>query len=118
MDFADANMLEQLEGLSESEIDRLPFGVITMDADGIVLHYNTTESTMAGLSRDRVLGLPFFSEVAPCTNNYMVAGRYEEADLDETLDYVFTLRMKPSPVKLRLLKSSKHAHQYMLVWRR
>jgi photoactive yellow protein len=118
MNFADVDIMSELEALSDSAIDRLPFGVVTMNADGIVVHYNTTESTMAGLSPERVVGLDFFTDVAPCTNNYMVAGRYEEAELDETLDYVFTLRMKPTPVKLRLLKSGAHAHQYMLVARR
>lgn len=118
MDFADVNIMNELEAISESAIDRLPYGVITMKKDGIVVHYNTTESTLAGLSPERVVGLDFFTDVAPCTNNYMVAGRYEEDELDETLDYVFTLRMKPTPVKLRLLKSGAHAQQYMLVLRK
>lgn len=118
MDFDSADMMSKLEALSTAELDQLPFGVIAMDAAGVVLQYNATESTMAGLSPDRVLGLDFFTDVAPCTNNYLVAGRYEEAELDETLNYVFTLRMKPSPVTLRLLKSSAHKQQYMLVLRK
>jgi len=48
----------------------------------------------------------------------MVAERFiSERELDATLDYVFTLRMKPTPVKLRLLKSASADHMYLLVKR-
>jgi hypothetical protein len=68
------------------------------------------------MSRDRVLGRHFFSEVAPCTNNYLVATRYEEEPaLDEVIPYVFTLRMRPTPVELRLLKQPGAARMYLLV---
>lgn len=118
MEFGDASIFTDLELLSAAEKDALSFGVITMNAESIVVHYNAMESKMAGLSPDRVLGLPFFTDVAPCTNNYLVAGRFEEDELDATLDYVFTLRMKPSPVTLRLLKSAAQKHQYLLVLRK
>ena len=45
----------------------------------------------------------------------MVAARFEEESLDEQLDYVFTYRMKPTKVRLRLLKSPLAEHQYLLV---
>ena len=89
-----------------------------MDPNGNVVHYNKTESHYAGLSPERVLGLNFFTDVAPCTNNYLVGGRFEEDQLDERLDYVFTLRMKPTPVTLRLLKSPQAQQQYILVYRK
>jgi photoactive yellow protein len=115
--FDDADILAALTRLSAPELDELPFGGIAPPPDGMVSAYNRTESTMAGLSTDRVIGLNFFTDVAPCTNNYMVAGRFEEPNLDDTIDYVFTLRMKPTPVKLRLLKSPASAQQYVLVQR-
>jgi photoactive yellow protein len=116
--FDDANLLKQLETLTPARLDELAFGVIRMNGEGIVMHYNAAEAAFAGLKPERVAGLNFFSDVAPCTNNYMVAGRYEEAELDETIDYVFTLRMKPTPVKLRLLKSSATGHMYLAVLRK
>ena len=118
MTFDDADILESLAALSPEDVDGLPFGVIMMEPDGTVVHYNKTESQLAGLSPSRVVGLNFFADVAPCTNNYLVAGRFEEDRLDERLDYVFTLRMKPTNVTLRLLKSPDAPHQYVLVARR
>ena len=77
----------------------------------------------AGLSPQRVLGEPLFTNVAPCLNNFMVAQRFEDAadegsELDDTIDYVLTLRMRPIKVKLRLLASAGGAHRYVLVQRR
>ena len=77
------------------------------------------DAALAGLSPARVLGRHFFTAVAPCTNNFMVAQRFEtEAEIDATLDYVFTLRMAPTPVTLRLLKRPAARYMYLLVERR
>lgn len=102
--FDAANLLDVLERHTADveRYDELNFGLIMMRPNGDVVGYNRVESVSAGLTADRVLGLNFFTDVAPCTNNYMVAGRYEEDEpVDETIDYVFTLRMKPTHVRLR-----------------
>jgi photoactive yellow protein len=63
-----------------------------------------------------VVGKNFFVQVAPCTNNAMVAERYRTDDaLDETINYVFTYRMVPTPVTLRLAKRAGADTQYLLV---
>ena len=99
-------------------LDELAFGVVRMRIGGEVVAYNAWESNMAGLSKERVLTRNFFADVAPCTNNYLVAERYlNEPKRDATLDYVFTLRMKPTAVKLRLLRSAAADHMYLLVKR-
>lgn len=104
--------------LSEMDIDTLEFGVIAMDRDAGVTAYNQAEAEISGLSEDRVLGRKFFTEVAPCMNNFMVAQRYEDpGPLDEMLDYVLTLRMAPTPVRLRLLREEDADVQYLLVER-
>jgi len=111
--------LAELEVMSPGELDALDYGVVRMDVDGRVNYYNAAEQRLSGLRADQVLGRHFFSEVAPCTNNFMVAQKYLDNDeLDETLDYVFTLRMSPTPVSLRLLRSRSATHQYLLVRRR
>jgi photoactive yellow protein len=98
--------------------DGLDFGLVAMDLDGTVVAYNRVESQLAGLSQERVIGLEFFTDVAPCTNNYLVSGRYQEAaSLDEFLDYTFTLKMRPTPVRLRLLKSERADRQYLAIKR-
>jgi len=111
-DTADASTLLDMD---QTELDALPFGVIQMDRSGTVLHYNSTESRYSGLSRERVLGRHFFRDVAPCSNNHRVAGRYALAALDETIEYTFALRMKPVPVTLRMLKPAQGAQMYLLV---
>jgi photoactive yellow protein len=116
MDFSDSNICETLASADEASLDALDFGVIGMQLDGVVTSYNAYESRMAGLSRTRVIGKHFFTEVAPCTNNFLVASRFEEcAVLDELLPYVFTVRMRPRSVELRLVKARGAASQYVLV---
>lgn len=108
-----------LEKLDAQGLDALPFGVIGFTSDAMVTTYNATESRNAGLSPQRVLGKHIFEEVAPCMNNFMVAQRFDDAvELDETIPYVLTLRMRPTPVRLRLLKSAGCATRYVLIERR
>ncbi len=117
--FSSPNLLDHLEKADAAALDALPFGLIAMDADGGVVAYNTAEAALSGLTPSRVIGRHFFSAVAPCTNNYMVAQRFEsEPVLDACLDYVFTLRMAATPVRLRLLKHPDARRMYLAVERR
>ena len=123
LEFAQAELFDHLLALDEAELDSLQFGVIGIGSDTVVRDYNTLESKMAGLSKDRVVGHPLFTVVAPCMNNYMVAQRFEDAAvagraLDLTLDYVLTLRMRPVKVKLRLLAGPNAERRFVLVDRR
>jgi photoactive yellow protein len=114
--FDDTDLLHELESAAVESFDDLDFGLITMDRRGTVLAYNANESKRSGLSPERVLGRNFFVEVGPCTNNYMIAERYHDMDqLDEVLDYVFTFRMRPTPVRLRLLAATGSPRQYLAV---
>jgi photoactive yellow protein len=113
----------QLTQLTPEQLDRLDFGVIGFNGETVVDQYNQTESEAAGLSTSRVLGQPLFTNVAPCMNNFMVAQRFEDAQdegsaLDDTIDYVLTLRMRPIKVKLRLLAEPGSAQRYVLVQRK
>lgn len=120
--FADAAIFDFLERASDAELDGLDFGVIGMDDAARVTRYNRFESIAAGLSPDRVLGHALFTVVAPCMNNFMIAQRFDDAQqdgsaLDDTIDYVLTLRMRPIKVKLRLLARPGSALRYVLVHR-
>jgi photoactive yellow protein len=115
-------LIERLEDLPDDTLDTLDFGVIGFDAGTAVRRYNAFESKAAGLSPQRVLGHALFAVVAPCMNNYLVAQRFEDAaadgsELDATIDYVLTLRMRPVKVRLRLLAAPGAAHRYVLVQR-
>jgi photoactive yellow protein len=110
------DLIDVLETLDADGLDALEFGVVAMAPDGVVVGYNTAESALSGLAKERVIGRHFFSAVAPCTNNFMVSHRYEtETVLDRTIDYVFTLRMKPRKVKLRMLKRAGARSMYLAV---
>lgn len=99
-------------------VDNLPYGVIGISADGTVDLYNAAESRLAGLSPNRVLGQHLFEVVAPCMNNYLVAQRFkDEPELDVVIPYVLTLRMRPTTVKLRLLRSASQARRFLLIQR-
>lgn len=57
-----------LHDASDALLDRLPFGTIRLDEDGIILAYNQWESELSQQSVGSVLGRSFFTDVAPCTN--------------------------------------------------
>jgi photoactive yellow protein len=110
--------LAELQNMQSRDVDRLPFGVIGLDASGIARLYNATEARMAGLAPDTVLGSSFFNAIAQCMNNYLVAQRFEdEAELDAVIPYTLTLRMRPTPVRMRLLASASHPLRYILIER-
>ncbi|MDB4931528.1 MAG: Photoactive yellow protein [Myxococcaceae bacterium] len=116
MDFEHPDLHRWLEESSDEALDALPYGVIGLASDGAMERYNAFESKLSGMSAARVLNRHFFTEVAPCTNNFMVAQRFEDlAALDETLPYVFTLKMRPRKVTLRLLRSPDARRMYILV---
>jgi photoactive yellow protein len=110
--------LRDLENAPSGSLDDLPFGVIGFGQDGKVETYSAAESRMAGLAPDKVVGRHVFAVVAPCMNNFLVAQRFEdEPELDVTIDYVLTLRMRPTPVKIRMLKSAGASRRYLLIQR-
>ena len=108
-------LLDDLEKADAATLDSAPFGVVRMQTDGTVLAYNAYEAQLSGLSSANVIGRRFFTEVAPCTNNFMVAERYlEPGPLDADINYVFTYRMNPTKVRLRLLRRADATEQYLV----
>ena len=90
----DALAFEELGEFSQPELDKLPVGVIELDPSGHVRSYNQREIEYSGLSRERVLGKQFFTEVAPCTRVAEFFGRFERMVQQpkakrESLDFVF-----------------------------
>ena len=117
--FDTPGLLGWLETAAHAEVDGLPFGVVTMAHDGTVEHYNVAEAALTGLTPERVVGRNFFTSVAPCTNNFMVAHRFDtEAEIDATIDYVFTFRLAPMKVPLRLMKRVGSQLMYLAVRKR
>jgi photoactive yellow protein len=120
--FDQPDLGHRLAELTDEQLDDLSFGVIGFDDATVVQRYNRFESQAAGLSQSSVVGQPFFTSVAPCMNNFMVAQRFDDAQadgaaIDETVPYVLTLRMRPTNVRLRLLALPGAAVRYVLVQR-
>ena len=110
--------VSDLESMSSDRVDALPYGVVGLSPDGTAEVYNATESKLAGIARSAVLGSAYFAETAQCMNNFMVAQRFEdEPEIDDVIAYVLTLRMRPTPVRLRLLKTPSCARRYILIQR-
>ena len=87
--------VEQLLSMTAEEFDRLPIGIIEIDAAGTIVSYNRAEEQLAGFDRVRMLGRNFFDEVAPCTRVAGFQGRYREltsrGELGET-EFSFVFR--------------------------
>jgi photoactive yellow protein len=106
----------ELQTMPAEVCNRLPFGVIGLDAAGITKVYNATEARLAGLNPEKVIGTSFFDAIAQCMNNFMVAQRFEdEPELDATIPFVLTLRMRPTPVRLRMLASRSVPLRFILI---
>lgn len=82
-------LADAIEAMSPAEIDRLPFGVIGLDPDGLVRVYNETEARLSGYKGRPTQGKLFFGEVAPCMSNSYFKGRIDKALSAGTLDIEF-----------------------------
>ena len=117
MDVVDA---QRILGLREDEIDALPFGLIGVDADGTIEQYNAYESRLARLSKDRVLGRNFFTEVAPCTAVKEFQGRFERFAAErgegaESFDFEFRFPFGRQFVSVTFLRSGKAERQIKIL---
>lgn len=88
----------ELRTMTPERLDQLPFGVVTLDTAGRIVGYNDTESRLAGLPRDRVLGRSFFGDVAPCARVREFEGRFRDYAEGrtragvETFEFVFNFQ--------------------------
>jgi photoactive yellow protein len=107
VNFMNEALIDQLDAADDAALDALTFGVVAMSEDGTVTGYNIEESHLSGLARENVVGRNFFSSVAP---------RFKtEPVLDVVIDYVFTAYIRPTAVRLRLLKQPSRRRMYLAV---
>lgn len=110
--------------LSEKELDTLPYGLVVLDADGRVVHYNDTESRLAGLPQERVIGRDFFGEIAPCTRIKAFEGRFRELVADpqrvrtQTFDFVFRFPHSDQHVSITMVPARRRGHFNVAMVRR
>jgi photoactive yellow protein len=117
LSFESPSLAEELYATSDEQIVAAPFGIIAFaTSDERVQVYSDAESKLSGLPASTVIGKMLFDEVAPCMNNFMVAQRFRSGEaLDEVIDYVFTLRMSPTPVRLRLIRQLGQDRMFLCV---
>jgi photoactive yellow protein len=78
-----------VERMSEGELDELPFGVIRLDAAGVVTFFSRTEAAQSGYGGRPSIGLEFFSMIAPCMNQPDFMQRIALAKASGKLDVTF-----------------------------
>lgn len=108
LSFDEDGIGERLRHASEDELNDASFGIIRLDDDGIVEFYNRYESELSGISPSEAVGRNFFTQLAPCSNNRLFQGRFEEGvrkgQVDERFTYTFTYKMRPTLVDVRLYR--------------
>jgi len=119
MSFVPSTFISHLPNISRSSADDLPFGVVQVDDAGVIQLYNKWESEMAAVPVSAAEGKNFFTQVAPCTNNRLVFGKFKDGvakgDLDSEFNYTFTYKMKPTNVQIRLMRHAASKTNWVLV---
>ena len=117
--FVPPEVLERVAQLSDEALDALPFGVVGLDEAGRVIRYNRFESELAQVPRAAATGADFFAELAPCTGNALVRGRFEagvaRGALDTCFPFTFSYRMTPTPVRLHLYRCPRSGTYWLFV---
>lgn len=85
----DDTLHARIERLSTAGLDALPFGVVRLDAEGIVTFYSRTEAEQSGYGDRRAIGRHFFTQLAPCLSTADRMRRIDEARRAGTLDITF-----------------------------
>jgi photoactive yellow protein len=100
--------IESLALLNRDVADHLPYGFIRLDAQGIVLEYNTAESMLSGLPRQNVVGKNFFLTIAPCTCVKQFEGKIQEMiaagkPARDQIDFLFKFPGRVTMVDLAMI---------------
>jgi photoactive yellow protein len=87
-------------------LDALPIGVVVLDREGRVVHYNRYEEELANRKRAQVLGKRFFHEVAPCMNVRELGLRFADEigreEIDTNIEFHFPFPDRPREVRVHL----------------
>ena len=98
-----------LSRMNASQIDKLAFGAVQLDANGTILAYNSAEGEITGRNPKEVVGKNFFKDVAPCTRSPKFEGVFKAGvkakNLSAVFDYTFDYKMKPTQVRVQMKKA-------------
>jgi photoactive yellow protein len=119
MSFVTPQFISQIPSVDRNAADAQPYGVVQVDDQGVIKLYSKWESEMAGVPVSTAEGSNFFTQVAPCTNNRLVFGKFKDGvarnELDTEFNYTFTYKMKPTNVSIRMLRHAQSASNWVFV---
>ena len=122
MSITTTSEIREFGKMSQAQLDSLAFGVIQVDDEGIVKSYNKYESELGNTPIPEALGKNFFTQVAPCTNNRLIYGKFKDGiaanQLDLEVGYVFTYKIKPVNVTVQMYRDNLSKTNWILVKRR
>jgi photoactive yellow protein len=111
----------EADRLDDVGLDELPFGVVCLAPDGLILRYNAAEGRLARLDPNTVVGRNFFTDVAPCTYTDEFYGRFR-ALVDRVLEgdiarfrYVFDFRFGAQQVDIEIHRTPGAARFYLFI---
>ena len=114
-----SRLVEGISHMTPAEIDRLPIGVLKLDADGTILSYSDTESRFSGVLRDEALGRNFFTDIAPCTSVSQFRERFSagvrDGTLNEVMSYVFRFPKRQMRVMLDMRAAREPGQGWVFV---
>ena len=90
LSFNRPDLARAVEQLTTDVIDGLPFGVVKLDGTGQVLFYSQREGQLSGRGMQPIIGMGFFTHIAPCMDNPAFKGRIEADIASGTLDAEFS----------------------------
>ncbi len=121
MSFVKPEILRDIPYMSRTQLDALEFGCVRVDDGGSVQMYNKYESELANVDPADAIGRNFFRELAPCTNNRLVFGRFKDGvaagKLDAVVTYAFTYKMRPTLVNIHLFRDPQTKTNWVMVKR-
>ena len=95
--------------MNHTQLNKLAFGAIELDASGKILKHNEVEDAITGRGPKAVIGKSLFTEVAPRTNRPAFKGVFyagvRAKHFDTKLEYVLDHQMKPTKVKIRMKRA-------------
>lgn len=120
--FVPHEIVEAIDRFSSKQLDDLHFGVIELSDEGLILQYNRYEQELAGRKIQDVLGLSFFSDVAPCAQKPIFSGLFffgvQRGQLDCMISYYFDFHMQPTHVWIHMYQNPKTRRNWLFVLRK
>jgi photoactive yellow protein len=111
----------QADGMTQSQLDRLSFGALLLDADGRVVAYNAVEEQIAGVDYRKYVSYNFFTQLAPCMDNPYFRGRFEQGIAEGNLDMDFHYDSDTDPraqnVRVRMQNSARPGLYWVFIKR-